>query len=109
MKATRADRSWTYARAFFLTLGIGVIALMVIVWFAQGHKSDEWPAFAWTLFAGMILAGVLSCCLALFGSDKTVKKWRASSGTHEAESIIAILAAPVYWIGRRIQGSGRRR
>jgi len=85
--------------------GMGVIALMVIVWFAQGHKSDEWPAFAWTLFAGMILAGVLFCCLAVLSSDKTMKKWIASSGTHEAGIIVAILAAPVYWTGRLFQGT----
>jgi hypothetical protein len=110
MKPTpHANRSWTYGRAFFLTLGMGITGLMVFVWLSQGHKSDAWPASAWALFAGMILAGLLFSCFAVVSSNKAIKKWFYSVGSHEAEGIVAILAAPVYWLGKFLQKRQRKR
>jgi hypothetical protein len=104
-----ANRTWTYGRAFFLTLGIGITGLMAVVWLAQGHKSDEWPTSAWAFFVGMILAGMLFFCFAVVSSNKAIKRWFDSAGTHEGEGIVAILAAPVYWLGKLLQKRGRKR
>ena len=104
-----ASTTWSYGRAFFLTLGLGTLGLMGVVWIAQGHKSEEWPAFAWVLFAGMSLAGFVLCCLAMGSSNKTIQKWFDSSGTHEGEIVIAVIAAPVYWIGKLLGKPRRRR
>ena len=86
-----------------------MIAVMILAWCVQGKTAGEWPALAWLLFTGMIVAGVLLCCFALMSSDKTVKKRANASGTHEGEILVAIVAAPVYWIGRQIQRPGTRR
>jgi hypothetical protein len=104
-----APRTWSYGRAFFLTLGLGVLGLMAVGWIAQGHKSDDWPLFAWILFGGMILAGFLICCFSIGSSNKAIKKLFDSSGTHEGEIVIAIIAAPVYWVGRFFEKPRRRR
>lgn len=82
---------------------------MAVVWIAQGHKSEEWPVFAWFLFGGMISAGILSCGFAIASSDKAIKKCLDSTGNHEGEILIAIVAAPVYWIGRLFEKPPRRR
>ena len=82
---------------------------MAVVWIAQGHKSEEWPAFAWILFAGMILAGVLICSFSIGGSNKKIKQWLDSSGTNEGEIVITIVAAPVYRIGKLFHRPHRRR
>jgi hypothetical protein len=55
----------------------------------------------------MILAGVFFCAFALLAGDKSVKRWADSSGTHPGEIIIAILAAPVYWIGKQLHKARR--
>ena len=87
---------------------MGILGLMVVVWLAQGHKSDTWPAAAWALFAGMIFAGLLVCWVAMAGSDKPIRGWVSSAGTHEGEIIVAVLAAPVYWLGKRFGKSQRK-
>ena len=102
------DWIWSYGRAFLLTLGVAIIGLMGVVWIVQGDRSGKWPAFAWALFSGMILAGGFFCAFAFLASNKAIKRWADSSGTHPGEIIIAILAAPVYWIGKQLQKPGRR-
>ena len=82
---------------------------MAVVWIAQGHKSEDWTAFAWILFGGVILTGFLVCCFSIGSSNKAIKKWFKSSGTHEGEIVVAIVAAPVYWIGRLFEKPRRRR
>ncbi len=72
---------------------------MAVVWIAQGYKSEEWPVSAWILFGAVISAGIFSCCLAIASSNEAIKKCLDSSGNHEGEILIAIVAAPVYWIG----------
>jgi hypothetical protein len=104
-----APRTWSYGRAFILTSGLAVLGLMFVVWIAQGHKSKEWPPYAWFLFCAMILTGFLICCFSLGSSNKTIKKWFDSSGIHGGEIVIAIVAAPVYWIGRLFEKPRRRR
>lgn len=102
-------RSWSYGRAFFLTLGLGVLGLMTVVLIAQGDKSENWPVAAWILFIGMILAGLLSCCFSILARDRLIRKWFDSSGGHEGEVVIAIVAAPVYRIGRLLGKPRRKR
>ncbi len=104
-----ADWTWSYGRAFLLTLGLAMPGLMGVVWIAQGDRSDSWPAFAWALFVGMILAGVFFCAFALLASNRSIKRWADSSSTHPGEIVVAILAAPVYWIGKQLQKAGRDR
>lgn len=82
---------------------------MAVVWIAQGHKSEGWPVAAWVLFIGIILAGFLICCFSIGASNGLIRKWFDSLGSHEGEVVIAIVAAPVYWIGRLLGRLRRRR
>jgi hypothetical protein len=83
--------------------------LMGIVWIVQGDRSAEWPAFAWALFVGVILAGLLFCTFALLGSNRAIKKCADSFGIDPGEVVLVVLAAPVYWIGKQFQKATRRR
>ncbi len=104
-----ASRTWSYGRAFLLTLGLALLGLMTVGWIAQGQHSKEWPTYAWILFVGMTLAGLLTCCVALGSSNSVIKKWIDSCGRHEGEILIAIIAFPVYWLGVLVQKPRRRR
>lgn len=103
------NRKWTYGRAFFLTLGMALIGLIAVIWGSQGERSGDWPAFAWCLFAALISAGLALCCFALLSHDTTIKKAAGSAGKHEGEILIAILAGPVYWIGKLFEKPCRRK
>lgn len=104
-----ALRTWSYGRAFFLTLGLGLLGLTAGIWFAQGGESGEWPAYAWVLLWWMIVAGLLIAWFSFWGRNKAIRKWLALSGAHEGSLVIAIVAAPVYWIGGLFEKPRRRR
>ena len=65
--------------------------------------------FAWILFCGMTSAGIFSCGLAIASSNNAIKKWFDSIGVGEGSIVIAIVAAPVYWLGQLFQKPRRRR
>ena len=90
-------------------MGLAFLGLMVLVWTAQGHESKDWPAFAWILFGGIISVGILSCGFAIAGSTKAIKKRLDSIGIHGGAVVVAIVAAPVYWVGQIFEKPRRRR
>ena len=104
-----SSRKWSYGRAFFLTTGLAFLGLMVLVWTVQGHMSNDWPASAWVLFGGIISVGILSCGFAIAGSNRAIQKWFASCGIDEGAIIVAVIAAPVYWIGQLFEKPRRKR
>ena len=70
---TQKARTWTYGRAFLLTLGIVLFSLVLVVWIAQGDDSVEWPFFAWCLLGAIVVGGIALCGYALRGLDSSIK------------------------------------
>ena len=102
----KIKRTWTYGRAFILTLGIFFFSLVFVVWFAQGDNSNEWPLIARCFLGAMTIGGVTFCWYAILGHDSSISRTIKYCGKHEGEVIIALLAGPIYWIGILFKKNG---
>ena len=97
----------TYGRAFVLTSGVFLLGLTAVIWRTQGPASRHWPwpPFAWALFGFMILAGLCCIGVAIVASRSTIEKRVGALPAMWPMLVIGLVAAPVCWAGRRIEGS----
>jgi hypothetical protein len=84
---------------------MGIVAL---VFSAQGHDRSGWPAWSYALLGMLVLVGALLLAIGLFGSRKDAEAWADYSSRHEAAILVMILAAPLYFLLKLIEGSGSR-
>ena len=93
------DSEWVaYPRSFLLTLGLLFVALPCWVWHKQGDRASEWPTFAWALFCGVGVLGVILLLVGLFASPRAGERWADAASTHEASIVVMIIAAPVHFL-----------
>lgn len=97
------DSDWvSFGRSFLLTLGLLFVVTPCWVWHEQGDGASEWPMFAWVLFWGVGVSGVILLLIGLLARPRAVESWADAASRHEASILVMILAAPVYFLLRVI-------
>jgi hypothetical protein len=95
----RGHRTWvTYWRCFLLTLGAGLISLGGAGLWESARSPEPGPGWIEPLMIGFVVIGLCLLAAGIFGSTKDVEALSGKSPPHEGLLIVAILAAPLYWI-----------
>jgi ABC-type arginine/histidine transport system permease subunit len=62
----------SYKRSFHLTVAGFLLTLPVWIWVKQGNRSNTWPVYAWILFFGVPLIGLLLLIFGITASEKKI-------------------------------------
>ena len=108
-KDRTAKAPWvTYPRCLLLTLGL-LFAGLATWGLVSSDDRQSWPGWLWLVVIGFLLLGVLVLAVALFGSRKDAESWADAGTQHEASIVLIIIAAPLYFLLKLFDRSGRRK
>jgi hypothetical protein len=92
-----SNRSWvTYERSYLVTLGVAFVGLTAFIWRKQHDTFAEWPTWAYFVFFGFPILGLVLLGVGLFAGRDRIEKWADGASRHEASFIIMIVAFPVF-------------
>ncbi len=101
-RAQRSARETTYARAYLATLGGSFVALAAYFWTKQIESLRSWPSLAVVVLVALVLLGAYLVLAAWLASPKRATSLAESASTHEISLVVMLLAAPVYFVLRRL-------
>jgi len=94
-----SNSAWvTYERSYLVTLGLAFIALTAFIWTKQGSAFADWPTWAYFIFFGFPILGLLLIGLGLLAGRDQIEKWAEVASRHEASIVIMIVAFPVFLV-----------
>ena len=106
----RKNRRWvTFERCFLFTAGAVFIALALAVWISDEANRSSWPTWGYAFLLLFVGYGSTLIVVGLTSSSKNAEWWASVSSTHHASLLLALLAAPLYFILRRVERSWRAR
>ena len=99
----RKQRDALYCRSYLVTLGVGFLAVAVIIPLFGESSRETYPLAVTFVTGALAVAGLGSVALGLLASDGRMEQWARLCSTHWASAVVMLLAYPVYlvWSGVR--------
>jgi len=98
-------KGWlTYPRIVVLLMGLvfaGILAWMLPGWL-QGTEPKRWWEAVFMLLLAVWAVSLLF--VGLLGNNRMVDQWADWSTSHEASLVVVIVAAPIYWLLKKVAG-----